>query len=147
MQWMSEEPKKRLVHTSLLFPQLKFIKMHKEFLESILLDPRLGNYQGAMQIIETALKRKEKAAETEHVPPVPTKRGAKGTILYKERPQVYSTHTVEVYRGGGLLGIKLLGGVDRPTHVLRREDPPGIYITEIQPFGAAHRYPQFPCLY
>ena len=140
MQWVSEEPKKRLLQTSLLFPQIKFIKMNLEFLESILLDPRLANYQGAKQIVETAIKRKEKASETENVPPVPTKRGAKGTVLYKERPQVYSTHTVEIYRGGGLLGIKLLGGVDRPTHVLRREDSSGIYITEIQPFGAAHRY-------
>ena len=140
MQWMSEEPKKRLLQTALLFPQLKFFKMNKEFLESILLDPRLANYQAAKQIVETAIKRKEKASEAEKVPPVPTKRGAKGTVLYKERPQVYSTHTVEVFRGGGLLGIKLLGGVDRPTHVLRREDSPGIYITEIQPFGAAHRY-------
>lgn len=140
MQWVAEEPKKRLLQTSILFPQIRFVKMNVEFLESILQDPRLANFQDAKQIVETAIKRKNKPSDGEMFPPVPTKRGGKGTILFKERPQVYSTHTVEVFRGGGLLGIKLLGGVDRPTHVLRKEDAPGIYITEIQPFGAAHRF-------
>ena len=140
MQWVAEEPKKRLLQTSILFPQISFVKMNVEFLESIMQDPRLANFQDAKQIVETAIKRKNKPSDEELFPPVPTKRGVKGTILFKERPQVYSTHTVEVYRGGGLLGIKLLGGVDRPTHVLRKEDAPGIYITEIQPFGAAHRF-------
>ena len=140
MQWVSEEPKKRLVETSLLFPQIRFHKMNSEFLDSVLLDPRLANYQDAIQRVESALKKKKQLKEgQESLPPVPTKRGCKGTVLYKEKPLVYSSQMVDVFRGGGLLGIKLLGGVDRPTHVLRREDPPGIYITEIQPFGAAHR--------
>jgi len=37
------------------------------------------------------------------------------------------------------LGIKIMGGIDRPRHVFRQGDKPGIFILKIEAGGAASK--------
>ena len=36
-----------------------------------------------------------------------------------------------------MLGLRVMGGADRPKHIFRQGDRPGIFILEILPDGAA----------
>ena len=49
------------------------------------------------------------------------------------------THTqiVEVYRENTPLGLRVMGGVDRPKHIFRQGDRPGMFILEVLAEGAA----------
>ena len=44
---------------------------------------------------------------------------------------------VEVYREDTVLGLRVMGGADRPKHIFRQGDRPGIFILEVLPDGAA----------
>ena len=47
------------------------------------------------------------------------------------------TQVVEVYRENTVLGLRVMGGADRPKHIFRQGDRPGIFILEVLSDGAA----------
>lgn len=99
--------------------------------------------QVAIEIVKSALRKKQKETLkqlSENTPLVPAKQSRSKEVRREmEQPPVKSQRSYEILRKGGLLGIKILGGMDRPSHILRSEDSPGIFLTEIQPFGAISR--------
>ena len=44
-----------------------------------------------------------------------------------------------MYRENALLGLRIMGGVDRPQHVFRQGDKPGVFILQILEGSAAAR--------
>ncbi len=38
---------------------------------------------------------------------------------------------VELHRKNALLGLRVMGGIDRPQHVFRQGDKPGVFILQI----------------
>ena len=40
--------------------------------------------------------------------------------------------TVEITRGAESIGLGIMGGSDRPTHVFRQGDKPGVFVREVK---------------
>lgn len=41
------------------------------------------------------------------------------------------TQTLEIVRNGSALGLDIMGGSDRPTHIFRPGDKPGLFVLAV----------------
>lgn len=46
---------------------------------------------------------------------------------------------VDIHRHNAFLGLRIMGGTDRPQHILRQGDKPGVFILKVLEEGAAFK--------
>lgn len=60
-----------------------------------------------------------------------------GSLCWSGRRPTQAIEEVVLAKGGRSLGFRVMGGVDRPSHVFRIGDKPGLFVLKILPNGAA----------
>jgi len=48
------------------------------------------------------------------------------------------TQTLEIVRNGSALGLDIMGGSDRPTHIFRQGDNPGLFVLAVSAMSFFH---------
>ncbi|XP_062503600.1 kelch-like protein 10 [Corticium candelabrum] len=60
-----------------------------------------------------------------------------GSLCWSGRRPTLTIEDITLAKGGRSLGFRVMGGVDRPSHVFRIGDKPGLFVLKIIPAGAA----------
>lgn len=65
--------------------------------------------------------------------------------LLSDRPSLQLLEIVEITRSGNPLGLDIMGGTDRPTHIFRQGDKPGLFVIAVVPGGVAEKCGKIRC--
>lgn len=131
--WINHNPTQRKSKAIEVFQYVRFPSMNREYLLHIVdNEPIIRDDPDCLQMLITALE-----SHVSSVRGTLKKKLQKQGTKYLPRAASMAVEVVDLVKGEASLGVGIMGGSDRPTHVFRQGDKPGIFIREVIPGGMA----------
>lgn len=137
MGWLYHDIRRR-PHAHAVLRSVRLHHMNRDYLMHIVdNEPCIKDDEDCLQQMIDALEAHVSAGK----PTLRRRMMVEGRGMYSNmapRAASMSVETVEINRSDRLLGLRIMGGADRPGHVFRQGDKPGIFILMVTPDGAAY---------
>jgi hypothetical protein len=137
LNWVRHDLEARAGDAGKVLKSIRFPNMSRDFLLHIVETEEIvkGN-SDCLQMLIDALESLVSGNRTRLRKKLPKKDS--GTYMnVKPRPASMAVETVEICRNNESLGLRIMGGSERPHHVFRQGDKPGIFILMVTANGAA----------
>lgn len=135
--WLHFSPESRRQHASLAFSRVRFPSMQRDYLLHIVdSEPFIKEDPDCLQQLIDALETHVSSMRATLRRKL-IKHGGASYASIMPRAASMAVEVVELERGDRILGLRIMGGTDRQTHLFRQGDKPGIFILQVIPDGAA----------
>eukprot|EP00118_Oscarella_pearsei_P021971 m.250499 g.250499 ORF g.250499 m.250499 type:complete len:506 (+) comp40321_c3_seq15:80-1597(+) len=134
MAWVHHAPQRRAKDLWTVMQHIRFTMLDYEFLLRVVdKDDLIKEDENCLDCLIEALDLMAEAAEEEG-----NHRLSKVcSYTWNARRPTQAIDEIFLRKNGRALGFRIMGGVDRPSHVFRHGDKPGVFILKILPGGAA----------